>query len=413
VIRAAVGLFRRYEVQKNAVSGRTLGRIGEDQLTALKAKLEATKAKLQNQDLASLTKDDLIGDLLYTTALTYHAELGVMNHIAAHTMSANAVILPSETTFATKLKVLSLWGIPRLVQAGGLNMDADYLMQLVKAKDGKNETVKQYMLGSGMVSSALEHSVPEQLFSTPGNPAEGVSAVKALKIANEQGIPLYAVNQENISTVLPQLQIDQYVKTDIQNAVNAGKIVTVSKTNISYNGWSGCGYIITNPETGAGAYMLSGGISGGDFSLPTLHPLLLFLIGALLTGVGIFAGLGLGVALAIAAVIVGLYDLISTLLPIYNDSNSLTDDQRDMIVLVLGGIFVVGVIIAVAGVFVGATAALVAVALAWSLISIITCLIVAKIVDFLSSYNTRPQTFRRDGYDRGNGLHWREKQWVV
>jgi hypothetical protein len=39
-------------------------------------------------------------------------------------------------------------------------------------------------------------------------------------------------------------------------------IVTVSRTNINYNGWIGCGYIITNPETGPGAYMISGGLSG-------------------------------------------------------------------------------------------------------------------------------------------------------
>ena len=59
------------------------------------------------------------------------------------------------------------------------------------------------------------------------------------------------------------MQIDQQVKYDIVNAVNAGKEVTVSKTNITYNEWSGCGYIIINPETGAGAYMLSGGLNGG------------------------------------------------------------------------------------------------------------------------------------------------------
>lgn len=53
--------------------------------------------------------------------------------------------------------------------------------------------------------------------------------------ANDQGIPIYTVNQANIATILPQLQIDQQVKTDIQNAVNSGKVVMVSKTNINFN----------------------------------------------------------------------------------------------------------------------------------------------------------------------------------
>jgi hypothetical protein len=58
------------------------------------------------------------------------------------------------------------------------------------------------------------------------------------------------------------LQVGAQVKADIQNAVNAGKEVTVSKTNITYSGWTGCGYIVINPQTGAGAYMISGGLSG-------------------------------------------------------------------------------------------------------------------------------------------------------
>ena len=242
--------------------GLNLGRVSQEQLTALKARLEATKAKLEAQDYTGLTKDELVGDLLYTTALAYHAELGTMNFITARTMNVNAITLPSETIFATKLKVALFFGIPRFVSPSGLSMDADYLMQVVKAKDGSGDTARQYMMNSGMTSSALEHSVPEQLFSTPENPAEGISTVKALKIANDRGIPIYTVNQANIATVLPQLQVDLQIKEDIRNAVNAGKVVTVSKTNISYNGWTGCGYIIINPETGAGAYMISGGLNG-------------------------------------------------------------------------------------------------------------------------------------------------------
>jgi transglutaminase-like putative cysteine protease len=242
--------------------GLNLGKISAEQLTNLKAKMETTKAKLQNNDFSGMTKDDLIGDLLYTTAMAYHAELSTMNFISAKIMNVNAVTVPSETIFATKLNVMMFFGIPRYVRAGGLNMDADYLMQIAKTKDGNSDTVKQYMLSSGMTSSALEHSVPEQLFSTPEATAQAISTVKALKIANEQGIPIYTINQSNIATVMPQLQVDQYVKEDIQNAVNAGKVVTVSKTNINFNGWNGCGYIITNPETGGGGYMISGGTNG-------------------------------------------------------------------------------------------------------------------------------------------------------
>ncbi|ELA09178.1 hypothetical protein MOMA_02185 [Moraxella macacae 0408225] len=49
---------------------------------------------------------------------------------------------------------------------------------------------------------------------------------------------------------------------DIRNAVNAGRIVTAHERNISVKGWSGSGYIIIDPYTGAGAYLIGGGVDG-------------------------------------------------------------------------------------------------------------------------------------------------------
>lgn len=164
------------------------------------------------------------------------------------------------------------------MSSGGLAKDADRLLTLTKALNGDQAKPKQFFLSSGMNSSALEHSVPERLFSTPENPAQGISAVKALQFANEQGIPVYTINQTNINAVLPQLQVDADVKTDIQNAVNAGKEVTVSKTEITFNGWTGCGYVIIDPITGAGAYMISGGMNGGIMIVFALASSLLSLI---------------------------------------------------------------------------------------------------------------------------------------
>jgi hypothetical protein len=141
-------------------------------------------------------------------------------------------------------------------------MDADSLLSVVKAKDGSSEVAKQFATSIGLASSALESSVPERLFSTSDKPTEGISAVKALKIASDQGVPIYTITQSNVATSLPQVSVSDDAKTDIENAVNAGKVVTVPKYNISYNGWTGCGYIISDPETGAGGYMISGGLSG-------------------------------------------------------------------------------------------------------------------------------------------------------
>ena len=83
-----------------------------------------------------------------------------------------------------------------------------------------------------------------------------------MQIASDQGISIYTVNQTNINIILPQLQVSEDVKSVIANAVNAGKEVTVPRTNVSYNDRLLCGYIITDPVTGAGAYMISSGENG-------------------------------------------------------------------------------------------------------------------------------------------------------
>ena len=52
---------------------------------------------------------------------------------------------------------------------------------------------------------------------------------------------------------------------EIQSAVQAGKEVTVHEKPISAHGFTGYGYTITDPETGAGAYLIEGKGNGGGF----------------------------------------------------------------------------------------------------------------------------------------------------
>ena len=55
--------------------------------------------------------------------------------------------------------------------------------------------------------------------------------------------------------------------SDIRNAINTGKVVTVHASAINHLRWHGTGYIITDTATGAGAYMISGGFNGGDIGI--------------------------------------------------------------------------------------------------------------------------------------------------
>ncbi len=182
----------------------------------------------------------------------------------------------------------------------------------VEALDGDVNKIKTFMLMSGMSASSLEDSIPEALLSTSTNSAQFVSAVKALAIANDQGVPIYKINQNNINTVLPQLQLSPDVISAIQDSINAGNIVMVSKTNINFNGWIEVGYIVIDPVTGAGAYMISTTSYGaiGFAMLSYLIPL----IAVILLG----SGIG-GLLLCGMAIILGLLVYISSINEMINN----------------------------------------------------------------------------------------------
>src|SRR6266540_2778649 len=100
------------------------------------------------------------------------------------------------------------------------------------------------------------------LFGGPDNPSEGVSAVKALLRASQEGQRIYRFDTNSDVSVVSSLNISSDVKNEILNALAARKEVSVSGGNVSVSGWTGVGYIIVDTETGAGAYKISGGSNG-------------------------------------------------------------------------------------------------------------------------------------------------------
>jgi len=148
-----------------------------------------------------------------------------------------------------------------------------------------------------MMTSVWEHRIPEMLFTNEEHPGEAVSAVKALAVASAEGQRIYQVTQENVNAVLPVLNISSEVKDEIRASVAVGKKATVSQNNITVGSWTGVGYIIADPDTGAGAYRISGGENGGW---------LLSALAGLLAGFGILLSGLLADPLIGGAVIPGL-----------------------------------------------------------------------------------------------------------
>lgn len=200
--------------------------------------------------------------MLHQTALSYWAEVDAFNEITAKTLKVNNLRHPSELAATAKVSVSYIWGVPSAATYNKRNLDVKFDNQTVTTKSSDRAKEFNYMEQSGTISSFLEGAILDQLFIR--NMGDSISAVTALKAANDQGIPIYWIDSSNIAAILPQLQVSDAIKTETSNAINAGLAVQISQTNITLNGWTGTGYIVSNPIDGSGAYRICGGLNGSD-----------------------------------------------------------------------------------------------------------------------------------------------------
>ena len=207
----------------------------------------------------TVNKDDYTGELLYATALTYFQKLDAANRKSQELLKIIDLRSVSEAIFSIDVQTAYLFGIPKSADISGLHIDVDRDIHLPIPAGGNTAKIKEYNLLIGSNSSYFEHNVIEDIY-----PTEAISAIKGLQLANAQGIQIYTINESNINSILSTLQIRGDIKTDIVNAVNAGKEIIVPQKEIQVSDWLGLGYIAMNPLTGEAAYIISGGLAGGS-----------------------------------------------------------------------------------------------------------------------------------------------------
>ena len=174
----------------------------------------------------------------------------------AHSVGYRA---PSYGLFKTSLSPVYFYGIPRNVKATGLTMDVDRFAGTRVDKDGNVERRLAFNRARGARLSAMEHLVPEQMYSTDDAPAHGISAVKAIQLAAAEGQKIWTITQGNLDQALASIELSDEVETDIRNSVYAGKEVTAHERPVNFFGSQSSGYIVLDPYSGA---LAAGVISG-------------------------------------------------------------------------------------------------------------------------------------------------------
>ena len=76
----------------------------------------------------------------------------------------------------------------------------------------------------------------------------------------------YGGSRSCLPVCAPGVSADRETLAEVEQAVEQGYTVILPEKETVLNDWKGTGYLILNPETGAGAYRISGGLSGGSTS---------------------------------------------------------------------------------------------------------------------------------------------------
>ena len=191
---------------------------------------------------------------MYAGTLSYYAQLQAHNTMLNQTQKTFSTLIAGQGVFGYEPKVSYLFGIPKSISAGAIVLDIPITV---------TQAISDNYQRADMYASALEHIVPEQMFSTPTYKVDGFSTAKAFQKANAQGQKLFFINQENRDEILPQLHHSTQTMSAIIKALDAGKELTTHESPISVPGYTGTGYRIFDPVTGSSADMISGGLSGG------------------------------------------------------------------------------------------------------------------------------------------------------
>lgn len=239
--------------------GIDLGSISVNEINKIAGNLENLKTVVNESNIYS---DEGMGEILDAVVKGYFGQLDAMNKLIENQCGVKSTRFLSEGMSGYNPKIGYMFYAPVDISEGGLFIDVDRDAVGLVSINGDRQAGKAYMLSAGIIGSAMEHGIFEQMMETPS-----VSTIKVLQEANARGIPIYAVTKENIEDVLPNLDVSKSVKNDVVNAVNAGKTVTIPARNIQYYGWSGTGYIILDQSSGSAAYMITGGLAGGSMTV--------------------------------------------------------------------------------------------------------------------------------------------------
>ncbi|MGN0160024.1 MAG: transglutaminase family protein, partial [Lachnospiraceae bacterium] len=286
---------KRKNVIENTLRAGSMYAIITDMQSITSKELEKARMELLGRSASVSEKniytEEYLGVLLDYAGKMYFAQVDIADRMIAEEMNVTQVRSLSVGMVGYSVTTELENGVITGISEGTLVTDIDLDFHMAVSDTGNAEDVKKYMLASGMMSSAYEGAIWEQITGIPS-----VSTVSILNEAKECGIPVLCITGENLEDALSGLSVEADVLREIRQEAASGKMVIIPKENITIGDWNGTGYIVLEPEHYTGRYMICGGIresgstSGGSTGVSVY---LAYLVNLFMSSVDIAQSLGL------------------------------------------------------------------------------------------------------------------------
>jgi len=227
----------------------------------LERDVERMKELSDTYKIENMFEDSVMGEVLSEIGTLYFAKNDVYNRYISMATGVRAERQICEAMLGSKPRVTYLFGVPVRLGVGTFYIDVDTDVSGVASVKANNNDEVSYMALSGMIGSAMEGAIFEEITGIPS-----VSTMTVLRKANNRGIGIVCIDKSN-AELIDSIETDEASRSEMKRAVKKGNIVIAPEKEICYYEWEGSGYISLDCKTGAGAYMISGSICGGSEAL--------------------------------------------------------------------------------------------------------------------------------------------------
>jgi transglutaminase-like putative cysteine protease len=272
-------------------------------LDAFRSQIASLQVASQRPGVSEVDVDALLGGFFHVAGLWYFSVLDAYDSNLARARNIAWYRLPSLAVAGTEFDPTTLFEVPVAVRLLGAFMDVTSDTSIATSAENDHAALTAFVVESGVASSLVEGLAFPVL---TGGEAPGVCTVSAINEAFRQGIEVVQLQPSNAERVLPRLQIDAAAVDEMRSELASGRVVVTPVKNITFKGWTGCAYAVIDPHSGAGGYMISGGLHGTAFALSAVggllaSALLLAVPNATLSGILGVVNVAAWVALAMAA----------------------------------------------------------------------------------------------------------------